>query len=60
VATGRWPTSAPENSDLGNYALLCGFCHDNVHHRGFTIDMVNGKPVWVEPAWLRQPTARAA
>ncbi len=43
------------DSDLGNYALLCGRDHDNVHNRGFTIDMINGKPRWVEPDWLRHP-----
>lgn len=49
---------ADGDSDLGNYALLCGRDHDNVHNRGFTIDMINGKPRWVEPDWLRQPTTR--
>jgi Domain of unknown function (DUF222)/HNH endonuclease len=54
----HWLDGGP--SDLGNYALVCGTCHDHVHHHGYAIKMVNGKPVWTEPDWLRQPWRSAA
>jgi hypothetical protein len=37
---------------LCNLCLLCSHHHDEVHHNGWDITMINGMPWFIPPAWI--------
>jgi hypothetical protein len=48
----RSPDYEPGVTDICNVALLCPFHHANVHRSEWKLDLINGKPHLIPPAWL--------
>jgi hypothetical protein len=46
------PWSEGGRTDLAGLVLVCGRDHDNVHHRGYSITVSDGRPVWTPPRWI--------
>lgn len=46
----HWADGGP--TSVCNLSLLCGRHHDAVHHDGWTITMIDGRPWFTPPTWI--------
>jgi hypothetical protein len=46
----HWLDGGP--TEINNSTLLCRYHHHVIHHSGWTITMINGRPWYTPPAWI--------